>query len=68
MRTVGIVLIVLGMVGLAWGAFTQPRDRKVLEIGPTHASRNQARIIPIPLIAGTSALVGGVLLVLIWPR
>jgi len=56
------------MVGLAWGAFTQPRDRKVLEIGPTHASRNQARIIPIPLIAGTSALVGGVLLVLIWPR
>jgi len=67
-RTVGIVLIVLGLIGLAWGGFTYTTRQKVLDVGPIHATRDKTHTVPVPPIAGAVALVGGVVLLLARPR
>ena len=63
-RTVGIILIVLGIIGLAWGGFTYTTRQKVLDVGPIHASRDKTHTFPVPPVAGAVALVGGVVLLL----
>jgi hypothetical protein len=58
----GIILIVLGLVGLIWGGFSYTTSKKVVDIGPIHATRDQTHNIPLPPIAGALALIGGVAL------
>ena len=62
-RIVGVILIVLGLVGLAWGGFTYTTRKKVLDIGPIQATREEHHAVPVPPIAGAIALVGGVVLI-----
>ena len=59
-RVLGSILIVLGMLGIAWGGFTYTTQEKVIDIGPIHATREKTHDIPIPPIAGGLALVGGI--------
>jgi hypothetical protein len=61
-KTVGVILIVLGLVGLAWGGFSYTTREKVLDIGPIHATSEKTHDIPFPPIAGGLALVGGIVL------
>jgi drug/metabolite transporter (DMT)-like permease len=61
-KTLGIVLIVLGLFGLAWGGFTYTTRETVVDIGPIHATREKTHNIPLPPIAGAVALIGGVVL------
>ena len=61
-KTLGIILIVLGLAGLAWGGFTYTTREKVIDIGPIHATREQTHNVPLPPIAGALALIGGVVL------
>jgi hypothetical protein len=63
-RTVAIILIVLGLVGLAWGGFTYTTRQRVLDVGPIHATREKTHAVPVPPIAGAVALLGGVVLLL----
>jgi len=62
-RTIGAILIVLGLIGLAWGGFTYTTQKKVLDIGPIEATREEHHRVPVPPIAGAIALVGGIFLV-----
>ena len=61
-KALGIVLIALGLFGLAWGGFTYTTREKVLDIGPIHATRDETHHIPLPPIAGAGALIGGIVL------
>jgi hypothetical protein len=61
-KTLGIVLIVLGLFGLAWGGFTYTTTERVVDIGPIHATREKEHHVPLPPIAGAVALIGGVAL------
>jgi len=61
-KTLGIILIVLGLFGLAWGGFTYTTRETVVDIGPIHATREKTHNIPLPPIVGTVALIGGVVL------
>jgi uncharacterized membrane protein len=63
-QTLGIILIVLGVVGLAWGGFTYTTREKVVDIGPIHASRDEKHNVPLAPIAGGLVLVGGVVLLM----
>lgn len=63
MRILGIALIVLGIVALAYGGFTYTTREKVLEIGSLQATALKEKTIPIAPIAGIAALVGGFALV-----
>jgi drug/metabolite transporter (DMT)-like permease len=62
-KTLGIILIVLGLVGLAWGGFTYTTREKVVDIGPIHATRDKTHNVPVAPIAGVLALIGGIVLV-----
>ena len=61
-KTLGIVLIALGVFGLAWGGFTYTTREKVLDLGPIHATRDETHHVPLPPIAGAGALIGGIVL------
>jgi hypothetical protein len=61
-KTLGVILIVLGLVGLVWGGFTYTTKEKVVDIGPIHATRDEKHNIPLPPIAGAAALIGGIVL------
>ena len=67
-KTLGIILIVLGLVGLAWGGFTYTTREKVVDIGPIHATREKTHNVPLPPIAGAAALIGGVILLVAGKR
>ena len=62
-RTIGVILIVLGLIGLAWGGFTYTTRKKVLDIGSIEATREEHHRVPVPPIAGVVALVGGIVLI-----
>jgi hypothetical protein len=61
-KTIGIILIALGLAGLAWGGFTYTTREKVIDIGPIHATHDEKHHVPLPPVAGAVALVAGVLL------
>ena len=61
-KTLGMILIVIGLVGLVWGGFTYTTTEKVVDIGPIHATREKAHNVPLTPIAGAVALIGGVVL------
>ena len=61
-KTLGLILIVLGLFGLAWGGFTYTTREKIVDIGPIHASREKTHNVPLPPIAGALALIGGIVL------
>ncbi|HVX67988.1 MAG TPA: hypothetical protein VHA11_15350 [Bryobacteraceae bacterium] len=63
-RTIGLILIVLGVIGLAWGGFTYTTREKVLDVGPIQASREKTHHVPLPPIFGGVALAGGIVLLL----
>jgi hypothetical protein len=64
MRITGIILIVLGIIGLAYGGITYTRRRDSVSIGPITATVNQRETVPIPPVAGAIALVAGIGLVI----
>jgi hypothetical protein len=61
-KTLGVILIVVGLVGLAWGGFTYTTREKVVDIGPIHATRDQTHTVLVPPIAGAVAVIGGIVL------
>jgi hypothetical protein len=67
-KMLGIILVVLGLAGLAWGGFTYTTREKVVDIGPIHASRDKTHTVPLPPIAGAIALIGGVALLVAGDR
>jgi len=62
MKIIGAVLIVLGIIGLAWGGFTYTSTEKVVDIGPIHATREKQHTVPLPPVAGAASLIGGIAL------
>jgi uncharacterized membrane protein YidH (DUF202 family) len=59
----GIVLILLGVVGLALGGFSFTQKEKVLDLGPIEATADDKKSVPIPPVVAVLAVVGGVVLV-----
>jgi uncharacterized membrane protein len=60
---IGICLIVLGIVALAYQGITYTTREKVLNLGPLEATAEKKKTIPLPPMLGGIALAGGVLLV-----
>ena len=61
-RTLGMILVALGLAGLAWGGFSYTTRERVVDLGPIHASREKTHNVPLPPIAGAAALLGGIAL------
>lgn len=65
---VGVVLIVLGVLALAYQGITYTTREKVIDLGPLQASVDTKKSIPLPPIVGALALAGGVVMVFIGSR
>lgn len=65
---VGIALIVLGVLALAYQGITYTTREKVVDLGPLQASVEKKKSIPLPPIVGALALAGGVVMVIIGSR
>lgn len=62
-RLVGVVLIIAGALGLAYGGFTYTKSTREAQIGPLELSVKNKQTVSIPMWAGVGAIVlGGVLL------
>ena len=63
-RILGAVLLVLGILGLAYGGFSYTRERHDTEVGPVRIEVGDREHVTIPLWAGVGlAAVGAVLLI-----
>jgi hypothetical protein len=65
---VGIALIIIGIVALAYGGLSFTTSEKVAEIGPLKVEREKTRSVPLPPILGGAAVVAGVVLVAVGAR
>jgi uncharacterized membrane protein YidH (DUF202 family) len=67
-RTVAIVLIVLGVVALAYGSISFTRQKKVVDLGPVEVNREEREVIPLRPAAGAAFLIAGVALLVLRPK
>ena len=63
MRLIAIVLIVLGVLALAYGGFSYTQDRTAAKIGPIELNVKETKTVPVPLWVGVAGIVvGGLML------
>jgi uncharacterized membrane protein HdeD (DUF308 family) len=60
MKAIGIVLLVIGILSLAYQGFTYTTQKKVVDLGPIQATKEEHHTVPLPPILGALALIGGV--------
>jgi hypothetical protein len=64
-KIAGIVLIVAGALGLAYGSFSWTKETHQAKLGPIELSVKERESVNVPVWAGVGAIViGGVLLLL----
>ncbi len=59
---VGIILIAIGIIALAYGGFSYTKREKIIDAGPLQVSADKEKTVPFPPILGGLCLVGGVVL------
>ena len=67
-RIIGIVLIVAGALGLAYGGFSYTKDTTAVKLGPLELSVQEKQRVNVPLWAGIGAIVVGGLLLVVGSR
>ena len=65
---IGVALIILGVVALAYQGVTYTTREKVVDLGPLKITADKENRIPLPPILGVLALAGGVVLVVVGAR
>jgi len=60
---VGILLVVLGALVLAYQGINYTREKNVIDVGSVHVTAETHERIPLPPILGGLALAGGLVLV-----
>jgi xanthosine utilization system XapX-like protein len=64
----GLVLLIVGLVGLAVGHLSFTTEKKVIDLGPIQATTQEQHSIPIPDIAGVAAVAAGLILMVVGQR
>ena len=64
MRSLGIILIVLGILGFVYQGFTYTKRDKVIDIGSIEASVDKKEHVFVPPIASAIAIGAGALILL----
>ena len=65
MKIVAIVLIVIGVIALAYGGISYTREKKVIDLGPLQASTKTQETIPLPPVLGVVAIAAGVVMLVV---
>ena len=62
MKVFAILLVVAGVLALAYGGFSYTKDTTVVKVGPLELSAKEKETVSIPIWAGVGAIVVGGLL------
>ena len=63
-RIVALVLIIAGVLALAYGGITYSKQTTAVSLGPIQLNVTEKKTVPVPVWAGIACIViGGVLLV-----
>ena len=65
---IGVILIVLGVVALAYQGITYTRTEKVVDLGPLKVEAQREKTIPLPPVLGGVAVAAGVVLLIVGSR
>ena len=64
-RMIAIVLIVAGVLGLAYGGFSYTKETTGVKLGPLELKVQERQTVSVPLIVSAGVLVIGVVLLVI---
>ena len=64
----GIVLVAIGIIALGYQGITYTTQKKVLDLGPIQATKEEHHTIPLPPIVGIISLVGGIAVLVMGQR
>ena len=65
---IGIVLVVLGVLSLAYQGINYNRQESIVDVGPVHLTAETHERIPLPPIFGGLALAGGAIVLMMGTR
>jgi len=66
--TLGIILIVIGALVLAYQGFTYTTEKKAIDIGSIQVNKKEHHAVFVPPVLGALALVGGVIFLVMGRR
>lgn len=58
----GIVLVLVGILALAYQGFSYTVPKKEVDLGPIQVTKEERHNVPLPPILGALALIGGIAL------
>ncbi len=61
---IGIILIVLGTLALAYQGITYTTREKVIDLGPIQMTAEKEKTIPLPPIIGGLAIIAGAVMLI----
>lgn len=64
-KLIGIILIVLGGLGLAYGGFTYTKETTGVKLGPIELKVQEKETVNVPLIVSAGAIALGVFLLVV---
>jgi uncharacterized membrane protein len=67
-RIAAILLIVAGILGLAYGNFTYTKETHDAKVGPLEMTVKEKQTVNIPAWAGVAAIAAGTILLLVRTR
>jgi hypothetical protein len=68
LAVVGVILIVLGAIALAYQGITYTTQEKVVDLGPLKVEAQREKTIPLPPVLGGIAVVVGIVLLVLGVR
>ena len=57
---IGVVLVAIGIISLAYQGITYTTQKKVIDLGPIQATKEEHHTLPLPPILGVISLIGGI--------
>lgn len=60
LKTIGVLMLVVGVVMLIWTGFSYTKREKVIDAGPLQVSADRQKTVSWPPYAGGLLVVGGV--------
>ena len=67
-KLAGIVLIVLGCLGLAYGGFSYTKDTTQVKLGPIELKVQEKETVNVPMIVSAGAVVIGIFMLVAFGR
>jgi hypothetical protein len=64
LRVIGLVLLAVGIAGLAVGTFQYTRKKDVLNVGPVHVRADEKETVSVPPLAAAGVAALGLVLTL----